>query len=163
MELSIRREKKLIQSLEKNLEAFGKSYALLVQMDKETEESSTENMEEQNATFKQALSIPNARFMSSDEVDEDLIQQYGSKTAHLFVYVKQLYEEEENRIIIFSQWDRMLGVISAFYRTYRYEMNGKGFSHAACSSGNLLEENDIPTVSCRGPTFFHHSCQLLMV
>jgi SNF2 family DNA or RNA helicase len=61
---------------------------------------------------------------------------HGSKIPHLLLYVQQLCEDDNSRIIIFSQWTRLLMLI-----------------------GNLLEEHGVRTLFCRGtaahssPTF----------
>ncbi len=121
MELTIRREGKAITKLEKDLVAYRKSLDVLKQMNRKqgsaaSASTSTDAMDEEQrdaAADKQVSAVPNARFMSSDEVDESLVQRYGSKMAHLFVYVKGLVENDDNnRIIVFSQWDKMLGHVS---------------------------------------------------
>jgi len=58
---------------------------------------------------------------------EEIVAIQGSKMAHLLVFVSQLCEDKENRIIIFSQWTRLLSQI-----------------------GNLLEEHGVSTIFCRG-------------
>lgn len=139
MELTIRREGKAITKLEKDLVAYRKSLDVLKQMNRKqgsaaAASTSTDAMDEEQrdeAADKQVSAVPNARFMSSDEVDESLVQRYGSKMAHLFVYVKDLVENDDNnRIIVFSQWDKMLGHVS-----------------------EILEDNGIATVSCRGNVY----------
>ncbi|ELR18889.1 uncharacterized protein ACA1_037430 [Acanthamoeba castellanii str. Neff] len=139
MELTIRREGKAITKLEKDLVAYRKSLDVLAQMNRKqgstaAASTSSDAMDEEQrdaAADKQVSAVPNARFMSSDEVDESLVQRYGSKMAHLFVYVKELVENDDsNRVIIFSQWDKMLGHV-----------------------GEILEDNGIATVSCRGNVY----------
>lgn len=147
MELSIRREKKLISGLERNLAAYHQSLELLEQMERKQKGKSSADAMEEEETQKPRPSLPNARFLPPDEVPQYLVQEYGSKLAHLFVHVKHLCEDEENRIIIFSQWDRMLGQISThFPRPSRI-----AFDYCLLKqSDSLLEENGIATVSCRG-------------
>lgn len=112
MELNIRRERKEISQLEKALGGYKQSLELLEQISQKRGASSDAMVEEKQDELPKSLAnVPNARFMSSEEVEEDLIKKHGSKMAHLFVYVKQLCENEENRIIVFSQWDRMLGLV----------------------------------------------------
>ena len=48
-------------------------------------------------------------------IDKDinpLIKKYGSKLGKLISYIKSLVELKESKIIIFSQWDEMLSLIS---------------------------------------------------
>jgi hypothetical protein len=131
MELTIRREGKAITKLEKDLVAYRKSLDVLAQMNRKqgstaAASTSTDAMDEEQrdaAADKQVSAVPNARFMSSDEVDESLVQRYGSKMAHLFVYVKELVENDDsNRVIIFSQWDKMLGHVGT--HTARHDTGG---------------------------------------
>jgi len=49
---------------------------------------------------------------SNDNSDNPLIKKYGSKLGKLISYVKSLVELDDSRIIIFSQWDDMLSLIS---------------------------------------------------
>jgi len=56
-----------------------------------------------------------------------LIEKHGTKMAHLVVYVRQLFEKEDNKVIIFSQWDFMLHRI-----------------------GQTLTHEGLPNVFCRG-------------
>jgi SNF2 family DNA or RNA helicase len=66
-----------------------------------------------------------------DKKDENAIDKltykYGSKLGKLIGLCKQLLANKDNKIIIFSQWDRMLHMI-----------------------GVTLEENDIDNVYCKG-------------
>ena len=47
----------------------------------------------------------------NDENENPLIKKYGSKLGKLVSIVRTLVANEDNRIIIFSQWDRMLNLI----------------------------------------------------
>ncbi len=47
----------------------------------------------------------------SVSVDASTIDEYGSKMAHMLVYLQELCASEDNRVIIFSQWNRMLETI----------------------------------------------------
>lgn len=44
---------------------------------------------------------------------EELIEAYGSKMAHLIHYIRKVCEQPDTRIIIFSQWERMLQKVGA--------------------------------------------------
>ena len=46
-----------------------------------------------------------------DEEMNPLIKKYGSKLGKLISVVRKLISNENNRVIIFSQWDRMLNLI----------------------------------------------------
>ena len=60
-----------------------------------------------------------------------LISKYGSKMAKLITMIKELFiQSKDNRIIIFSQWDKMLHRI-----------------------GDTLSENNISHVYCQGSVF----------
>ena len=58
---------------------------------------------------------------------EDMVAVHGSKMPHLLLFVQQLCEDDDSRIIIFSQWTRLLLLI-----------------------GNLLEDHGVRTIFCRG-------------
>lgn len=64
--------------------------------------------------------------MDKNKIDI-LVSKYGTKMGKLIGICRKLFNNPENRIIIFSQWDKMLNLIS-----------------------NTLKENDINTVSCKG-------------
>jgi SNF2 family DNA or RNA helicase len=58
----------------------------------------------------------------------DMVMRYGTKTAHLIKYLKDLKDQEkDSKVIIFSQWDDMLHRI-----------------------GSSLTENGIKNVYCKG-------------
>lgn len=61
-----------------------------------------------------------------DKVDE-LVYNYGTKIAKLIKLCNQILLEENNKIIIFSEWDRLLSM-----------------------TGIILKNNDIPNVFCKG-------------
>jgi len=48
---------------------------------------------------------------SEPEEDNPLIKKYGSKLGKLISIVRTIITNDDNRIIIFSQWDRMLNLI----------------------------------------------------
>jgi SNF2 family DNA or RNA helicase len=47
----------------------------------------------------------------NQEIDNPLIQKYGSKLGKLISVIRHLVAQDETRIIIFSQWDDMLNLI----------------------------------------------------
>ena len=61
------------------------------------------------------------------EIIDKLTAKYGTKMGRLISICRKLFNNPKNRIIIFSQWDRMLNIITS-----------------------TLKENDINTVSCKG-------------
>ena len=61
-----------------------------------------------------------------DKVDE-LVYNYGTKIAKLIKLCNQILLEDNNKIIIFSEWDRLLLMI-----------------------GTILKNNNIPNVFCKG-------------
>lgn len=46
-----------------------------------------------------------------NKTDDDKIKKYGTKLSYLIDYITELFKNDENRIIIFSQYDRMLKLI----------------------------------------------------
>jgi SNF2 family DNA or RNA helicase len=72
-----------------------------------------------------------AKIDKNNENNENTIDQltykYGSKLGKLIGLCKQLFTNKDNKIIIFSQWDRMLHMI-----------------------GITLQENGIDNVYCKG-------------
>lgn len=64
---------------------------------------------------------------SNSEQIDSFVYKYGSKIGKLISICKQLITDPENRIIIFSQWDRLLTNV-----------------------GNILAANNIYVTSCKG-------------
>jgi len=50
-------------------------------------------------------------FSKNQELKNDCINKYGSKMAYLIEYLQALFQDKESRVIIFSQYDRMLTLI----------------------------------------------------
>jgi SNF2 family DNA or RNA helicase len=59
-----------------------------------------------------------------------LVSKYGTKVGKLIGLCRKLFNNSENRVIIFSQWDNMLSLIS-----------------------DSLRENEIDTVFCKGSVY----------
>ena len=70
-------------------------------------------------------------FSKNKDLKSECINKYGSKMAYLIEYLQALFEEKDNRVIIFSQYDRMLNLI-----------------------GKTLDEYKIKNVFCKGQV--HH-------
>lgn len=78
----------------------------------------------QNLTLKQIHPI---KVKDVKKSVDTLTSKYGTKMGKLISVCRKLFLNKKNRIIIFSQWDKMLHMI-----------------------GNTLKENDINTVICKG-------------
>jgi len=63
----------------------------------------------------------------SNEIIDELTFKYGTKLAKLIRLCKTILNDNKNKIIIFSQWDRLLSMI-----------------------GSILKINDIDNVFCKG-------------
>lgn len=70
-------------------------------------------------------------FSKNPELKNECINKFGSKMAYLIEYLQALFEDNDNRVIIFSQYDRMLTLI-----------------------GKTLDEYGIKNVFCKGQV--HH-------
>lgn len=76
---------------------------------------------------------PSKIFKLEDKMDvveekvDELVYKYGTKIAKLIKLCKQILLDEKNKIIIFSEWDRLLSMI-----------------------GIVLKNNDIKNVFCKG-------------
>jgi len=76
-----------------------------------------------------------------------MIEANGSKMAHLILYASNLLESPDTRIIIFSQWSRLLHRISKLFHSTSFIGNNN-------IADDVLEENDIRAKFCRGN--IHH-------
>ena len=68
---------------------------------------------------------------------DDYTYKYGTKMGKLIKLIKQITQNKDNRIIIFSQWDSLLSLIS-----------------------NTLKEIDINNVRCKG-TAYHRNAAIM--
>ena len=64
---------------------------------------------------------------TTDDIDNEMIKKYGTKLTKLINILNKLKEDENNKIIIFSQWDDMLRLI-----------------------GKSLKESNIPNLFIKG-------------
>ena len=86
--------------------------------------------------------IKKAEYLQNLE-DED-IKKYGTKIAFLIQKIRQLLEDNENKIIIFSQWNSMLKLISNVLTEFKINhMTGKGNTSSIKANMNKFEDNDI--------------------
>ena len=75
--------------------------------------------------------------------DED-IKKYGTKIAFLIQKTRQLLEDEDNKIIVFSQWPSMLKLISNVLTEFNIKhLTSKGNISSIKSNMNKFENNDI--------------------
>ena len=75
--------------------------------------------------------------------DED-IKKYGTKIAFLIQKTRQLLQDEENKIIIFSQWSSMLKLISNVLTEFNIKyLTSKGNISSIKANMNKFESNDI--------------------
>ncbi|ELR15494.1 SNF2 domain containing protein [Acanthamoeba castellanii str. Neff] len=136
---SIRKEKKEISSLEASLEMYEKSLAHLeevnakydiVKQGKKMAKGKPFDSKLEKEDQKEGLAILEAATNALPSAIEDMVAVHGSKMPHLLLFVQQLCEDDDSRIIIFSQWTRLLLLI-----------------------GNLLEDHGVRTIFCRGNVY----------
>lgn len=85
--------------------------------------------------------IKKAEYLQTLE-DED-IKKYGTKIAFLIQKTRQLLENNENKIIIFSQWTSMLKLISNLLTEFKINhLTSKGNLSSIKSNMNKFENND---------------------
>ena len=58
-------------------------------------------------------------FNKNTELKNECINKYGSKMAYLIEYLQTILADESNRVIIFSQYDKMLNLIGKTLDTYK--------------------------------------------
>lgn len=74
----------------------------------------------------QIFKLEDKKHENNEQVDE-LVYKYGTKIAKLIKLSKQILLDKNNKIIIFSEWDRLLSII-----------------------GTILKDNDMANVFCKG-------------
>ena len=95
---------------------------------KEQEEKEKKEKEQQSSNNQ---SPSNSLFKNNKELKNECINKYGSKMTIMIEYLQEILSNEENRVIIFSQYDKMLNII-----------------------GKTLDHYNIKNVFCKGQV--HH-------
>jgi SNF2 family DNA or RNA helicase len=65
-----------------------------------------------NLSGKEIININTKQKDKKEDVKNPLIQKYGAKLGKLISLIRHITSDENNRIIVFSQWDNMLSLIS---------------------------------------------------
>jgi SNF2 family DNA or RNA helicase len=65
-----------------------------------------------NLSGKEIININAKQKEKTEFCDNPLIQKYGAKLGKLISLIRHITSDENNRIIVFSQWDNMLSLIS---------------------------------------------------
>ena len=65
-----------------------------------------------NLSGKEIININAKQKEKKEDCNNPLIQKYGAKLGKLISLIRHITSDENNRIIVFSQWDNMLSLIS---------------------------------------------------
>jgi SNF2 family DNA or RNA helicase len=65
-----------------------------------------------NLSGKEIININAKQKDTKEDIKNPLIQKYGAKLGKLISLIRHITSDENNRIIVFSQWDNMLSLIS---------------------------------------------------
>lgn len=65
-----------------------------------------------NLSGKEIININTKQKDKKEDCSNPLIQKYGAKLGKLISLIRHITSDENNRIIVFSQWDNMLSLIS---------------------------------------------------
>lgn len=75
-----------------------------------------------------------------EKVEEEMINKYGTKFNYLIKYLNKLFKDPNNRVIIFSQYDRMLKMIGSVLNDFKIKhLFMKGNVHVVSKNINKFK------------------------